>query len=135
MLKGKQASFSYGRNRVYDFRQEDIESCMRRHPYLVDPNTMPESFFRAIVREQWERNPWYTCGEAGKLLGLKDRHASALKRYIAHGWIKVTTRPGAGGWGEFIIRKSAIDTFLEHDPRPILYHANRSAAAAARIRK
>ena len=93
---------------------------------------MPESYFRAIAREEWAKDPWYNCKEASAFFGLIDPHADALKRYIRRGWMQAERRPGAGGLGEYVIRKSAIDTFLHHDPRPELYHTHRSEAAIER---
>ncbi|MDP2730280.1 MAG: hypothetical protein Q8O55_07350 [Dehalococcoidales bacterium] len=102
--------------------------CLRRRPWLVKPDSMPQSYFRSLVREEWERDPWYSCVEAQRFLGLHDEHANAVHRYIRRGWIKAERKPGAGGLGEYVIRKSAIDYFIKNDPRPILYHAHRSEA-------
>jgi hypothetical protein len=131
-LKGKHAPYRYGKSWVYHFEYEDILSCIRKRPWLVKPLSMPQSFFRSIARDKWDKDPWYDAHEASVLLGLKDKQCNALHRYIKSGWIPAERRPGAGGLGEYVIRKKAIDYFLKHDPRPILYHAHRSEARGHR---
>lgn len=128
-IKGKHAPYRYGRNWVYHFEHDDIIECIKQRPWLVKPTSMPPSYFRSIAREEWDKDPWYDGKEASSLLGLIDPHGGALHRYIKKGWIPTTRRPGAGGLGEYVIRKSAIDYFLKNDPRPLLYHAHRSEAA------
>ena len=96
---------------------------------------MPESYFRAIAREEWAKDPWYNCKQAQAFCGLYNPHADAFHRYIRRGWIHAERRPGAGGLGEYVIRKSSIDAFLANDPRVALYHEHRSQAAVERRRK
>jgi len=117
---------------VHHFEYEDIEECIRQRPWLVEPMSMPESYFRTIAREEWVKDPWYNCKEASAFFGQTDPQTNALKRYIRRGWLPAERRPGAGGLGEYVIRKSSIDDFLKHDPRPELYHTHRSEAAIRR---
>ena len=131
-LKGKHASYRYGKNWVYHFEYEDIIECIRQRPWLVKPISMPVSYFRTIAREEQDADPWYDGKGASRLLGLLDLHGGTLHRYIQKGWIPATRRPGAGGLGEYVIRKSSIDYFLQHDPRPVLYHEHRSESARKR---
>ncbi|MFH0808849.1 MAG: hypothetical protein V2A77_00020 [Pseudomonadota bacterium] len=108
--------FAYGKYRTWRFEYEDIEACLRKRPWLVDPKRMEQSYFRAIVRDAWQQDPWYNCYETAPLLGLVDHNA--VHRYLQRGWLKYEKRPGAGGLGEYVIRRSAIDEMLAHDPRP-----------------
>lgn len=131
-IKGGKAPFCYGRNLVNRFEYEDIIKCLRKRPWLVEPGSMPQSYFRTLVRQAWDSDPWYDVKEAQQFLGLHDEHANAVHRYIQRGWLEADRRPGAGGLGEYVIRKRAIDRFLQNDPRPALYHEHRSAAAVKR---
>lgn len=110
------APFSYGKNRVWGFTFEAIEECLRKRPWLVDYRKMERSFFRSIVKDAWDRDPWFTSEEAAPKLGLVDHNA--VKRYIRRGWLPAVRKPGNGSWqGTWILRQSAIDAFLRDDPR------------------
>jgi hypothetical protein len=75
---------------------------------------MERSYFRSIVKEEWEKDPWFTSEEAAPKLGLIT--AKAVKRYIGKGWLPAERKPSTGAW-LWIIRQSAIDAFLADDPR------------------
>jgi len=113
-LKGKRSPVHCGKTFMWGFLYEDIVKCLRRRPWLVSIDRMEESYFRSIVQEQWDKNPWYSCREAAPLLGIKDHNA--VQRYIRSGWLPAVRKPSGGTW-EWIIRKRAIDAFLEDDPR------------------
>lgn len=83
---------------------------------MVDYRKMERSYFRSIVKEAWEEDPWFTTEEAAPKLGLID--PNAVKRYIRRKWLPAVRKPGNGAWqGTLLIRQSDIDTFLENDPR------------------
>jgi len=115
-LVGKRAPFCYGDYQVWWFEYEDLIKCLQDRPWLVDPKRMPESFFRPLVQEEWEKNRWYTKEEAGHFLGLAD--GNPIYRYIKAGWLPANRRPRGGGMGEWIIRHSDLAEFQLHDPRP-----------------
>jgi len=127
-IKGERAPFCYGRNLVWNFQYEDIIQCIEKRPWLANLDRMEESYFRSIVLEERRSNPWYTAEQAAPLIGVAD-HAP-VQRYIIKGWLHADRRPGAGGFGEYVIRKKDIDAFLQDDPRP----GNKSEWAKA-IRK
>lgn len=77
---------------------------------------MEESYFRSIVKEEYEGDPWFTPIEVAHFLGLADQNP--IHRYIYKGWLPAEKRPGKPWQGAWIIRKSAIDAFLKNDPRP-----------------
>ncbi len=119
-IEGKHAPFSYGKYRVWSFSYEAIEKCLRERPWLVNLQKMERSYFRTIVQEEYDRDPWYNSGEAAQFFGLVD--FNAIHRYIHRGWLQAFRRPIVGGirtgsWG-FIIKRSAIDAMLKNDPRP-----------------
>jgi hypothetical protein len=119
-LKGKHAPFYYGKTPCWSFEYEDIITCLRERPWLVDLKKMEISYFRTVVREEYERDPWYGTREAAPFLGLVD--INAVHRYIRHGWLPAVRRPLVGGkrhgsWG-WVIRRSDIDAMLKNDPRP-----------------
>ena len=115
-IEGKRAPFCYGRNRVWNFQYEDIIQCIEKRPWLANLDRMEESYFRSIVLGEYRSNPWYTADQAAPLIGVAD--CNPVRRYIIKGWLRAEKRPGAGGRGEYVIRKKDIDAFLQNDPRP-----------------
>lgn len=119
-IKGKRAPFGYGKHKLWSFDYEDIETCLRKRPWLVDPRRMEQSYFRTIVHEEYEKDPWYTAAQAAPFMGIRD--PNAVHRYIYRGWLQAVKKPGGPWQGVWIIRKSAIDAFLANDPRKESYH-------------
>jgi predicted site-specific integrase-resolvase len=115
-IKGKRAPFAYGKHLVWSFEYEDIEACLRERPWLVNIAKMERSYFKTIVKEEYEKDPWYTCAQAATFLGLVD--INAVHRYIHRGWLPAVRKPGGPWQGVWIFRQSAIDAFLKNDPRP-----------------
>ena len=115
-IKGKRAPFSYGNHTVWFFDYEDIIECLRKRPWLVDLKKMETCYFRSIVQEAYDKNPWYTCAEAAPLLGVKDKNA--VHRYIYRGWLPAVKKPGGPHQGVWIIRLKDIRHFQLYDPRP-----------------
>ncbi len=119
-IKGKRAPFAYGRTLCWSFEYDDILACLRERPWLVNLSRMERSYFRSIVREEFDKDPWYNCKEAAPFFGLVD--INAVHRYIYRGWLPAIRRPvycasGNGSWG-WVIRRSSIEVFLKDDPRP-----------------
>jgi len=119
-INGRRAPFSYGGTRCWRFEYDDILACLQERPWLVDLKRMERSYFRTIVREEYEKDPWYNTREAAPFLGLVD--INAVHRYIYRGWLPALRRPlvsreGHGSWG-WVVRKSHIDAMLADDPRP-----------------
>lgn len=114
-LQGKRAPWRQGLNYVWLFTEEDIVECLRRRPWLTNLKTMPEHYFRSVVREEWERDPWYTCEQVAPLLGVKTPDTVYL--HIYRGWLPAEKKPGGPHQGEWIIRRSAVQAFLNDDPR------------------
>ncbi len=104
-----------GKFRAWLFRDKNIVKFLREKPWLFDLAKMPEHYFRTIVREEYERDPWYNCEQAAPLLGVKTD--DAVQRYIRHGWLPAVKKPGGPWQGVWIIRRSAILSFLANDPR------------------
>ena len=115
-INGTRAPFCYGKHRVWSFEYEGIIQCIRRRPWLANIERMEESYFRSIALEERQSNPWYTADQAAPLIGVADRNP--VHRYIIKGWLRAEKRPGAGGLGEYVLRKKDIDAFLLDDPRP-----------------
>jgi len=105
-----------GKFRAWLFRDKNIVKFLQEKPWLFDLAKMPEHYFRTIVLEEYERDPWYNCEQAAPLLGVKTD--DAVQRYIRHGWLPAVKRPGGPWQGVWIIRRSAIEKFLANDPRP-----------------
>ncbi len=116
-LKGQPAPFKYGLNHVWFFDYDDIIECLENRPWLCNLRRMPESYFKSIVKKEWDKNPWYTRDEAAQFLGLIT--IGPIYRYIQHGWLVANRRPRGGGKGEWIIRHSVLAEFQLNDPRPL----------------
>lgn len=114
-IQAKRSPVHCGKTLIWNFQYEDIVKCLRERPYLVDCRKMEPSMFRAIVKEEYARDPWYNTTQAAPFMGVIDHNA--VKRYIYRGWLKATRRPKSGGYWEWIVRKSAIEAFLANDPR------------------
>ncbi len=115
-IVGRHCLVGAGLNFRWMFHEEHIVACLRKRPYLCDLKTMPRGYFRSIVQEEWDKDRWYTCLEAAPLLGLID--INAIHRYIRRGWLPAERRPGGPWTGRYVIRHSAIQSFLANDPRP-----------------
>lgn len=105
-----------GEFRAWLFRDKNIVKFLREKPWLFDLTKMPEHYFRTIVQEEYNRDPWYNCDQAAPLLGVKTD--DAVQRYIRHGWLPAVKKPGGPWQGVWIIRRSDIEKFLANDPRP-----------------
>jgi hypothetical protein len=102
---------------MWNFLPEDIEACLRKRPWLANLEKMENTCLRDIVQAERDRDQWYTADEAQVFFGLHDHpRAGALLRYIRRGLVKAKRQPGAGGLGEYVIRKSAIDRALKRRP-------------------
>lgn len=113
-----------GKKRLWRFTEHGIIKCLRQRPWLVILNPTPQWLisdyshpFFYIIRDEWGKNPWYTVKQALPLLGIKSN--DAISRYIHMGWLLAERKPCIGApEGMWIIRRSAIQAFLENDPRP-----------------
>jgi len=118
-IKGQRASFAYGATLCWRFEYDDILQCIKTRPWLCNLDKMEQSYFRAVVLQEYERDPWYNTREAAAFFGRID--INVIHRYIARGWLEafrlpVTGKHGHGCWG-WGIRKSSIDAMLAKDPR------------------
>lgn len=115
-LKARRSPVRQGPFRAWLFQDKNIIAFLHTRPWLFNPKKMPEHYFRSIIREEYNRDPWYTCQEAAPLLGIKTD--DAVQRYINKGWLPGHKRPGGPWQGRWVIRRSAIEKFLANDPRP-----------------
>lgn len=115
-LKGTKSWMCQGPYKLWRFSEREITRCLRQRPWLVDVRRMEESFFRSVVIEEWKRDPWYGAAQAAPQLGVTTLHV--VHRYIHLGWLPAERKPGGPHQGVWIIRKSAIEAFLQNDPRP-----------------
>jgi hypothetical protein len=113
-IRGRKSPVRVGTRVMWVFSEEDVVHCLRARPYLVKISEMEEHYFRGIVQEEWEKDPWYGLEEAGYLLGVGPE---AMSRYIMRGKLPATKTTGGPWQGVWIIRRSAIDEFLKNDRR------------------
>jgi len=132
-LKATKGPPGAGRTKVWNITEDDIVSFLKRRPWLADMNRMEEHYFRSIVRNEWERDPWYSAKQVAPRLGVKT--SQAVWRYIRKGWLvaeKHLFGPEYRGW---VIRESAIQEFLKNDPRKqYKSEASRAARIGANIK-
>jgi len=129
-IKARRSVVRAGEYRAWKFLDKNIEEFLRKKPWLLNLQKMQEHYFRTIVQEEYDKDPWYTCIEAAPLLGVKTD--DPVQRYIFHGWLKAEKKPGGPWTGVWIIRRSAIEHFLANDPRPQNRH-DLSSSARKRI--
>jgi hypothetical protein len=115
-LIGRRSFVKAGPNNAWCFFEEHVTRCLRKYPWLCDLKKMERHYFKSIVQEEYDRDPWYTCDETAPLLGVKTD--DAVQRYIKIGWLKAAKKPGGPWQGIWIIRHSEILRFLADDPRP-----------------
>ncbi len=132
-LKGKRAPYFQGTYRFWVFTEKNVVRCLRERPWLVNLKRLPEHYFRSIVQEEYQRDPWYSCLEAAPFFKVKTD--DAIQRYIHLGWLPAEKKPGGPWQGSWIIRRSAIEEFLSNDPRPEHKHALVRAARHHNLRK
>ncbi len=126
-LKGRQSAMSQGKKRLWRFSERGVVLCLKQRPWLVDLKCMERHYFRSVVIKEWERDPWYRAEQVAPLLGLKSPRK--VWKYIHRGWLPAEKKPCHGRQeGVWIIRRSAIQAFLENDPRPQHKHAAVSTA-------
>lgn len=126
-LKCRKGPLKAGLNRAWVFNEGTVAKFLRQHPWLVDLKSMPEHYFRSVVKREWERDPWYTTQQAAPLFGVKDGYT--VGDYILRGWLPADKKPHGGqGHKAWIIRHSAIQEFLANDPRPQSNHYTISQA-------
>ncbi len=114
-LKCRRGPLKAGLNRAWVFNERTVAKFLRQYPWIIDLRSMPEHYFRSVVRREWERDPWYTVEQAVPLFGFTN--SDAVYRYINRGWLLAERKP----WGchrAWIIRHSSIESFLKNDPRP-----------------
>jgi len=115
-LAGKPAPFMNGHNKVWWFDYDDIIECLQKRPWLCRLKRMPPSYFRSIVKAEWDKDPWYTRNEAANFLGLIT--VGPIWRYIKAGWLQGVRGPSGGGQGQWFFRHSELANFQLTDPRP-----------------
>lgn len=115
-LQGRRSKVRSGDFWRWMFTQGQIEDCLRAHPWLCDQRTMPLSYFRSIVREEYLKDPWYSCEEAAPLLNLGC--TETVRRYCRRGYLKAVRKTGGPWQGKLLIRRNEILKFLANDPRP-----------------
>lgn len=111
-LRGQRSGKSQSKNGLGLFTDYGVISCLKKRPWLVDLKSMEHHYFRTIIQEEWERNPWYTGPQASLLLGVG---RTTLYNYICQGLLQVEKRPYLRSSHEetVIIRSSTIQAFLK----------------------
>ena len=114
-LRGKRTPWMQGINNPYDFSYAAITTFVRRYPWAAHYASMERSFWKNLIDDLWDKNPWYTPEQTCWRMGLKTD--DAIKRYIHWGLLPAIWWPSGPTLGVWIIRKKAIDRFLKKDRR------------------
>ena len=114
-LTGKRAPYLQGSNRPWVFSEEDVEQLIHKYPWLLRPEKMQQHYFRSMVREEWERDPWYSSKEAAEIVGV---NSETVMRRLRSGEIPGFQRSPNSAWSLWWIRRSDLLThFKRHDTR------------------
>lgn len=109
-IKGRKSTVRCGLNMMWLFSEQDIEDCLRKYPWLVKMEKVEDrNQFRRILKEEWERDPWYTSEQAGSLLGV---HFHTVVKYLNQGLLQGVKKPALCWQGEWVIRRSNIQAYL-----------------------
>ncbi len=112
-LVGKRAPYKRGNTIPFVFTEDQVLAFIRTYPWLLKPSKMEQAhIFRAALREEWERDPWYTTHQAARLLGV---HGETLLRRVRVGELTAFRRVNSPRYSHCWIRKSALDTFTRKD--------------------
>jgi len=128
-LKATKGPPGAGRRKMWNITEDNIITLLKARPWLADMSRMEEHYFRSIIRDEWQRDPWYGSKQVARRLGVKNRNT--VLKYIYRGWLAAQKEPGGPEHRGWLIRESAIQTFLRNDPRKD-YKAQ--IARAARLR-
>lgn len=130
--KGWLNSSCLHRGQSYCFTEEAVEECLRRRPWLVKLKLMERHYFRSIIEEEWDRDPWYIVTQAASLLRVS---VQTIQNYIKRGWLSPHGHNPDGKTRTYIIRRSGIEAFLANDPRPSYWHNARVKQNKIRLKK
>ena len=69
-LKGRKAPYLQGRHHPWMFTELAVVRFIRATPWLLSPEKVEqEHYFRAIHRQEWERDPWYDSQQSAAMMG------------------------------------------------------------------
>ena len=113
-LKGRKAPYLQGKNYPWMFTELAIVRFIKAYPWLLRPEAMQqEHYFRSVLRQEWERDPWYDSRQAAAMMGVGDE---TILRRLRSGEIPAFQRSPSKPWFRWWIRRSDLLTqFRRHD--------------------
>jgi hypothetical protein len=114
-LKATKGPPGAGRSKMWNITENDIVALLKQQPWLADIKRMEEHYFRSIIRDEWNRDPWYSSKQVAPRLGMKSQQA--VWRYIRKGWLRAEKQLSGMEHRGWVIRESTIQEFLKNDPR------------------
>ena len=113
-LKGRKAPYLQGRHHPWMFTELAVVRFIRATPWLLSPEKVEqEHYFRAIHRQEWERDPWYDSQQSAAMMGVGDE---AILRRLRTGEIPAFQRSPGKRWSRWWIRRSdLLANFRRHD--------------------
>lgn len=116
ILPAKQLPYRQGPYRVWHIAMADVERFLHEYPFLVHNwRQMAPHYFRSIVRQEWEKDPWYSLKEATRIVGLVND--LMLYKRIQEGECRGYQRSPGKAWSQWWIRKSWLKDFKRRDTR------------------
>lgn len=114
-LAARKSSVGCSSGAMWEIQPEAIERFIKTHPWRYDPRRMEwGDYHRNLAERIHAADPWLSVAEAARLL---DVSTACLVRHLERGWLTGERRYGAGGQGEWRIRRSVLATFrLRHPP-------------------
>lgn len=114
-LKGRRAPYLQGKHMPWAFSEQGVGRFIRQYPWLVNPARMEEHYFRSLVHQEWQQDPWYNCRAAARLVGIGE---NALQVRLRSGEVPAFQRSPGRRWSRWWVRRSALLThFRRHDLR------------------
>ena len=112
-IKGHRAPYQLGHYQPWAFLEEDITDFVRKYPWLIEVRKMEDGqYFRNLVKEEWDRDPWCNLKEAARLVGITPMY---LHRRLKSGEVEGFQRSPGRRWSLWGIRRSALKAFRRHD--------------------
>lgn len=108
-LKGKQ-TYKLGAHRRWVFTEVDVVRFIRTYPWMLRMAAMQLSYFRSVLKAEWEQNPWYNPAQAAKRLGCS---LETVYKRLASGEIKGLRRISqTRSWRYWWIREKDLRRFV-----------------------
>ncbi len=110
-LSGKRAPWRQGPYPPWVFDEAEVIRFIQSYPWMLDLNRMDGHYFRSILCEEWERDPWYSNPEAARIIGY---HPHSIANAAREGRLRGYQRSPKKRWSYWRFRRSDLRRFGGH---------------------